>query len=721
MLCCSRLAGSSCKFETKNLSSSALGDNILKFIDMPGRVLIDMMKLVQRDHKLDSYKLDSVAEHFTGERKHDVSPKEIFRLFKGDSNDRRIIAEYCVQDCELVNNLIIKLEVIANNVGMANVCHVPLSFIFMRGQGIKIFSLVLNQCDKEGFVVPVVTHSRRPSAPNKQDVVVEEDASYEGAIVLDPLSGLYLDEPVTVLDYASLYPSSMISENLSHCCIVMDKKYDNLPGVEYVDIEYDVFNAKKDVKTTKVCRFAQNKQGLIPRTLELLLTARKKTRARMTQKAIVCSCFGETRTLFGTISQSFEDYIEVKLSEDCMPTMSTRTINVKKKDIGQISDRFNSFQKAVLDGMQNAYKVTANSLYGQMGAQTSQLYLKDIAACTTATGRTMIMKAKQFLESSYNATVIYGDTDSLFCIFPNPESLKGTGAIARSMDIAKDASKIFKKMIKHPHDLEYDKTFFPFILLSKKRYVGNMYEESPEKFKLKSMGIVLKRRDNAPVVKRVYGGVIDILLNKRDLKVAVEFLKSELTRITNGEVPLEELVISKSLRLTYKDPTKIAHKVLAERIGERDAGNKPQVGDRIPFVYCVQPHSSSKGAKKILQGERIEHPQFIRDNGLVPDYHFYITNQIMKPIIQIFSLVVQDLGGFDKPTNYFSIMEHKIREDSKTKKVKDLEKTVETKLCTLKEKITTDILFSPLLGQLVCKNNGIRPITDFFKIRVVRI
>lgn len=108
------------------------------------------------------------------------------------------------QDCALCNLLVAKLETLANNVGMANVCSVPLSFIFMRGQGVKIFSLVAKQCRQDGFLVPT-----RPKADLS-------DLGYEGAIVLDPQEGMYLEDPVSVLDYASLYPSSMISENLSH-------------------------------------------------------------------------------------------------------------------------------------------------------------------------------------------------------------------------------------------------------------------------------------------------------------------------------------------------------------------------------------------------------------------------------------------------------------------------------------------------------------------------
>ena len=80
--------------------------------------------------------------------------------------------------------------------------------------------------------------------------------------------------------------------------------------------------------------------------------------------------------------------------------------------------------------------------------------------------------------------------------------------------------------LKGPHDLEYEKTFMPFCLLSKKRYVGMLYEKDPNKCKRKEMGIVLKRRDNAPIVKDIYGGIIDILMKKQNIPDAVQFLRN---------------------------------------------------------------------------------------------------------------------------------------------------------------------------------------------------
>jgi len=123
---------------------------------------------------------------------------------------------------------------------------------------------------------------------------------------------------------------------------------------------------------------------------------------------------------------------------------------------------------------------------------------------------------------------------------------------------------------------------------------------------------------------------------------AVKFIQDSARDLLAGKFPLTKLTITKSLRAEYADPTRIAHKVLAERIGERDPGNKPSTSDRIPFVYIKH---IGIGPPPKLQGDRIEHPTYIREHGLVPDYAFYITNQIAKPVSQVFGLQVERIPG----------------------------------------------------------------------------
>ena len=180
-------------------------------------------------------------EDFTGYSwclgKDDVTPQDIFRLQKGTSKDRSILAYYCMMDVILCIELLLKLELLTNSIGMANVCLNPLAWIIHRGQGVKILSLVSYFLKDKDYLLPYLY----------KDTFDKE--GYEGAIVLNPNPGIYIGRPVSVLDYASLYPSSMIERNLSHETIVQNPEYlgeegaknlDKL-GYDYIDVNYDRF------------------------------------------------------------------------------------------------------------------------------------------------------------------------------------------------------------------------------------------------------------------------------------------------------------------------------------------------------------------------------------------------------------------------------------------------------------------------------------------------
>ena len=54
----------------------------------------------------------------------------------------------------------------------------------------------------------------------------------EGAIVVEPTPGIYLDDPVAVLDYASLYPSSIIEKNISHETFIDKKRIEEVGWIK---------------------------------------------------------------------------------------------------------------------------------------------------------------------------------------------------------------------------------------------------------------------------------------------------------------------------------------------------------------------------------------------------------------------------------------------------------------------------------------------------------
>ena len=600
-------------FKEQGLSSSAFGDNTLYYLQMYGRISIDLYKLAQISFKLDSYKLDSVCKIYLGKSKNDLPPTEIFIKQKGTSADRGLIAKYCIMDCILVTRLFDKLDIFINNYGMAQVCSVPLSYLFLRGQGIKLLSFVSKIAAQKGFIIPVL------------QIIEEEDREkYEGAIVLNPISNIYF-EPIVVADFNSLYPSCMISENLSHDSYVStivipaggahwtewknklleeDNEYERklingeYDGWTYVDIMYDLYKfvpickngkemkkMKKVVSAHKICRFAQPPNGsksIVPTILIDLLQARKDTRKKQ-----------------GACAK-------------------------------------NSFEWNVLEGMQLAYKTTANSLYGQIGSPTSAIRLIDISACTTSVGRSQITIARDFCEGNYKSKVVYGDTDSIFIKFDTADmfgnKLLGYDAVFASMLLCTEAALAISNRLKRPHNLEMEKAIWPFILVTKKRYVGNYYTSihKPSCYR-NANGIALKRRDNAKILKHIFGNMIDIIMTRYSIEEAISYIKKECQEMLAGRFPIDYFVFSKTLRGFYKNPTRIAHKVLADRIGTRDPGNKPRSNDRIHYAFI-------KNETAVLQGDKIETPEFITTANLKINYELYLSNQLEKPLSQIISL-----------------------------------------------------------------------------------
>jgi DNA polymerase elongation subunit (family B) len=224
------------------------------------------------------------------------------------------------------------------------------------------------------------------------------------------------------------------------------------------------------------------------------------------------------------------------------------------------------------------------------------------------------------------------------------------------------------------------------------------------------MGIVLKRRDNAPIVKDIYGGIIDILMKKQNIPEAIDFLRGCLQNIVEEKYPIDKLIITKSLRSGYKNPQSIAHKVLADRMTARDPGNKPGPGDRIPFAYI------STKDKKALQGEKIETPTFINENNLKLDYSFYITNQIMKPVQQVFALVLEKIWEMQRKLP--KIKQHKKEIENLRKEYYDDDEKFEEKVETLRCKEIKALLFDEYLRETNNEKAGMQSLDKFLMKKI---
>lgn len=576
-----RLVGTSSEQYKANFSSSAYGDNEYRMVRSIGRMQIDLLEVYKREHKLVKYSLNFVSEHFLKDKKIDMPIKELFSRYKrGTVEDMTEIGKYCVKDTELPLQLMQKLNDIANLMEMAKVTFVPMNYLIERGQQIKVFS----QITKETRLNEMLVITPEYGAPRPD--------SFVGATVLNAEKGAYMNEVVVGLDFASLYPTIMRAHNLCYNTIVLDERYANVEGVVYESIVIGSDEAQRTYK------FAQTKQGVLPKILENLAISRKKA----------------------------------------------------KKDMAAAAQRGDTFMKDVFNGKQLAFKVSMNSIYGFCAA--FMLPCQPISAAVTTIGRNMIEQTKSHVEEWYPGShVIYGDTDSVMVIFKT----KTEDILRESFALGIEAAEKISKTFKFPIELEFEKCYWPYLLFSKKRYAGLMYTKPEAPDYIDAKGIQLVRRDNPDFVKMVSKKVLNMIMYDRQITEAMAYAMECAEQLLNNQVPIESLILSKSMKSakSYKaciaahtengvrypeDHSKInlPHFTVMKKMEARSPGSGPKPGDRVPYVFVRTSNP------KDLQCAKAEDPQYVKDNNLPLDTLYYLQRSLMSPICSLFELFIDN-------------------------------------------------------------------------------
>jgi DNA polymerase delta subunit 1 len=625
----SRIESKPAHIHEDQLNTSAYGDNTMKYIKVYGVTQFDLMFVIKKEHKLESYKLNSVAEHFTGDSKDDLSPADLFNFNTSTKDKIALVVKYCAQDTWLLIELMLKLRIITNMIGMSNITMVPMQYIELRGQQIRVHTQIAYETKKENFLIPTIDYKPRDDT--------EDEEKFTGATVLDANPGAHF-EPIAGLDFASLYPSIMIAHNFDYSTIVETEEFDNLENITYETIKWEEGEVK----------FAQNYKGIMPKILERLWKERKGIRKQMK-----------------TLSSDDSLY-------------------------------------AVLNGVQLAIKVSMNSIYGFTGAKYGRLPNKLIAASVTACGREMIAHSKKCAEEWYNCEVVYGDTDSIYVKFKS--NLKGQAHMDYVFKTAPECADRISATFKKPIELEFEKVMYPFILYSKKRYASLFWTNPLKCDYIDYKGIQVVRRDNCPFVRENSKQIFEyIFLNNKVLdysfenvdeliETSKEFAREKIRKLINGEVPMKELLLSKSLRSGYafdrkaiciectktyyeinvigkkemdvivltkksvdefikiphkcpncdketmfeKCPANIPHVALARKRELRDKMDKVASGDRISYVFAT--YDSTK------QFEKVEDPNFVIKNRIPIDYVYYFEHQFKSAIETIFTPMLENVS-----------------------------------------------------------------------------
>uniref|UniRef100_A0AC35U244 DNA polymerase n=1 Tax=Rhabditophanes sp. KR3021 TaxID=114890 RepID=A0AC35U244_9BILA len=499
------------RYTDQRLGSKQMGTRVNKNIEIDGRVLFDVFQIVLRDYKLRSYSLNSVAYHFLKQQKEDVDHNIISDLQQGDSQTRRRLAVYCLKDAHLPLLLLQKLMSFINYMEMARVTGVPINFLLSRGQQVKILSQLIRRTKACNLILPVMEGQ-------------QNDEGYEGATVIEPKRGYY-NEPITTLDFASLYPSIMIAKNICYTSFLRRVPEGWIENEDYVKSPTgNYFATKKHV------------DALLPDMLTNLLGARKDVKGMM------------------------------KTETDPFKKMVLDGRQLALKISANSIYGFTGATQGKLPCLEISQSVTG---YGRDMIQFTAKMVEETFKAGSFDGKCKV-----------GATVVYGDTDSVMIKF-------GVKTVGEAMELGKIAALEITKSFDAPIKLEFEKVYCPFLLINKKRYAGLYFTKPDIHDKMDCKGLETIRRDNAPIVGTTLNACLEKLMINRSADEALAHAKTVISDLLMNRIDISLLIISKEL--SKKDySNKQPHSELAERMKKRDIGSAPKLGDRVPYVITAK-------------------------------------------------------------------------------------------------------------------------------------
>lgn len=567
----SKMKNHSCELVYKKLSSSALGDNDLKILPMPGRFIFDLFHEVKKGYKLDSYKLDNVSKLYLGDNKIDMPPKEMFaRFVEEDPVKLREVAEYCIKDTLLPHRLLSKLSILVNLLEMAKATWVPLCYLVERGQQIKVFSLLTKKAREMGFMVPTISWGQYSAD------------GYEGATVLDAQKGAYY-RPITALDFEGLYPSIMMAHNLCYSSMVMDSKYENIPGVTY--------------ETFGFYKFAQGVPSLLPSILLELKQFRKQAKKDMAQSTGALKEMYNGKQLAYKVSMN-SVYGFTGAAKGMLPCVQiASTVTLKGRSM---IDETKAYVEKNFPGAKVRY-----------GDTDSVMVEFDVGNRT----------GKEAIEYSWEI----GERAAEECtkLFKAPNNLELEKVYCPYFLYSKKryAAKLWTKGKDGNMNMDYIDV--KGLQLVRRDNTPHMREVCKE-----LLDVVLESSDTGPPKE---------LALQRAIELIEGDVPNEKLILSQG---LSDSYKSKGFAVSINSPNikdiNQAHVQVVRKMRERQPGSEPQSGDRVPYILL------DTGDPKAKAFEKSEDPKYAKDNNLKIDYNYYFINKFLNPVCDLIEPLFED-------------------------------------------------------------------------------
>ena len=287
-----------------------------------------------------------------------------------------------------------------------------------------------------------------------------------------------------------------------------------------------------------------------------------------------------------------------------------RRSSVKKKieNLPKDSDEYRA-----LDIQQQSLKILTNSFYGYTGWSAARWYRRECAEATTAYGRHFIRRAVSVAEE-LGMKVIYGDTDSLFV----KAQVDKDELIRKAEELA---SKISEEL---PLDLDIEEFYNAIFFTGKKKRYAGLTSSGEVVVK----GLEVKRGDWCELAKEIQSEVINIILKDRDPESAAGLVSDTILMLREGKIPVEKLVVHKTLTKDIsRYETKQTHVAAARRAEERGMRTY-EVGEKVPYLII-------KGSGSGILSDRAYPIEIVEEDGLELDIDYYINNQILPVATRI--------------------------------------------------------------------------------------
>lgn len=724
----SRLLCIPARLETTKWHSSAYGDQEFKYVFCPGRLNIDLILEIERNYKLPKYNLNTVAQHFLKESKDDVTPRQLFMLYKlsqdmlsrvksleydyiprhervelkmeiikilpkrmchgvvstlrneimnakTKSEFVRIIRDgltitgrYCIQDVEVTENLEEKLNLEQTMEAMSNCMCVPMSYLHTRGQQVRAQGQFYRETVNNNIVIPY--HKVGPDFVKKK---------YQGAIVLRCKQGFH--KHVAIFDFASLYPSSLMDNNMCYTTLVEDESIPDsechvLEWDEHIACEHDPQKrkAKKDGSNV-LCghhryRFlriiflpdgTRLREGIMPKLEKRLLSKRKSIKKELAELE------AKYRMAVGLAeSKDIEYYKEQGWQIIKKGSLSDNEVTILQVGI------------TVLNAYQLGVKMTANSIYGITGSQMGFAPLVEAASSITYYGRHMITSVMNFINKrEKGSTIVYGDTDSVMVKFEGKGTMETfeygdvlsrkithylksksigvkenysirhpiTGELMRldkfprkDMHLLSDKHKVnIYKYDYCPMDLQFENLYDKKLLLTKKRYVAYAVNRKGETISNVKKGCVMSRRDNCAYLRDGYSEIIKSVLDEKGEDHTLDIIYNHVHKLFTRQIPDVKLIIYMGVKdlKGYAVKKKNSNKNIDKDGNELDDNLDP-LDDRLVYRKIPQALLLRKMIKRgeiISSGTRLEFiyledEKAIAQGDKAEDYTYYRENRL---------------------------------------------------------------------------------------------